>query len=106
METESQIGEVKIADDVVATIAGLATTEVEGVASMQGNLTNEIVGKLGLKNLSKGVKIELMRGKVVRIYVDTDQNVDKIKKQMKKEKWLFREIKIIRNSKSYSYYIF
>ena len=64
METESQIGEVKIADDVVATIAGLATTEVVGVASMQGNLTNEIVGKLGLKNLSKGVKIELMRGKV------------------------------------------
>ena len=64
METESQIGEVKIADDVVATIAGLATTEVEGVASMQGNLTNEIVGKLGVKNLSKGVKIELIRGKV------------------------------------------
>ena len=64
METESQIGEVKIADDVVATITGLATTEVEGVASMQGNLTNEIVGKLGVKNLSKGVKIELMRGKV------------------------------------------
>ncbi len=64
MEMESQIGEVKIADDVVATIAGLATTEVEGVASMQGNLTNEIVGKLGVKNLSKGVKIELMRGKV------------------------------------------
>lgn len=64
METEIQIGEVKIADDVVATIAGLATTEVEGVASMQGNLTNEIVGKLGVKNLSKGVKIELMRGKV------------------------------------------
>ena len=64
METESQIGEVKIADDVVATIAGLATTEVEGVASMQGNLTNEIVGKLGVKNLSKGVKIELRRGKV------------------------------------------
>ena len=64
METESQIGEVKIADDVVATIAGLATTEVEGVASMQGNVTDEIVGKLGVKNLSKGVKIELMRGKV------------------------------------------
>lgn len=64
METSSPIGEVKIADDVVATIAGLATTEVEGVASMQGNLTNEIVGKLGVRNLSKGVKIELMRGKV------------------------------------------
>mgnify|MGYP001140710709 CR=1 FL=1 len=64
METSSEIGEVKIADDVVATIAGLATTEVEGVASMQGNLTNEIVGKLGVRNLSKGVKIELMEGMV------------------------------------------
>lgn len=64
METGNPIGEVKIADDVVATIAGLAATEVEGVASMQGNLTKEIVGKLGVKNLSKGVKIELMRGKV------------------------------------------
>lgn len=64
METNSEIGEVKIADDVVATIAGLAATEVEGVASMQGNLTNEIVGKLGVKNLSKGVKIELSEGKV------------------------------------------
>ena len=63
-ETQIHIGDVTIADDVVATIAGLATTEVEGVASMQGNLTNEIVGKLGVKNLSKGVKIELMRGKV------------------------------------------
>ena len=42
----------------------VATTEVEGVAAMQGNLTNEIVGKLGVRNLSKGVKIELMEGKV------------------------------------------
>lgn len=64
METNSEIGEVKIADDVVATIAGLAATEVEGVAAMQGNLTNEIVGKLGVRNLSKGVKIELMEGTV------------------------------------------
>lgn len=64
MEVADKIGEVKIADDVVATIAGLAATEVEGVASMQGNLTNEIVGKLGIRNLSKGVKIELSEGVV------------------------------------------
>ena len=55
----SSIGEVMIADDVIATIAGLAATEVEGVASMQGNLTNELVGKLGVKNLTKGVRITL-----------------------------------------------
>ncbi|MBQ9118565.1 MAG: Asp23/Gls24 family envelope stress response protein [Lachnospiraceae bacterium] len=64
MEKSGKVGEVKIADDVVATIAGLAATEVEGVASMQGNLTNEIVGKLGVRNLSKGVKIELSEGVV------------------------------------------
>lgn len=56
---EGSIGEVQIADEVVAIIAGLAATEVEGVASMAGNITNEIVGKLGMKNLSKGVKVEL-----------------------------------------------
>lgn len=64
MESSSKIGEVKIADDVVATIAGLAATEVEGVAALTGNLTKEIVGKLGMKNLSKGVKIELMEKSV------------------------------------------
>lgn len=53
------IGEVQIADDVVAIIAGLAATEVEGVSSMAGNITKEIIGKLGMKNLSKGVKVTL-----------------------------------------------
>lgn len=53
------IGEVQIADEVVAIIAGLAATEVDGVASMAGNITNELVSKLGMKNLSKGVKVEV-----------------------------------------------
>ena len=53
----SSIGEVQIADDVVAIIAGLAATEVEGVYAMAGNITNELVSKLGMKNLSKGVKV-------------------------------------------------
>ena len=55
----SSIGEVMIADDVIATIAGLAATEVEGVSAMQGNVTNELVGKLGMKNLTKGVRIKV-----------------------------------------------
>ncbi len=56
---EHTIGEVQIADEVVAIIAGLAATEVKGVASMYGNITNELVAKLGMKNLSKGVKISV-----------------------------------------------
>lgn len=54
-----QLGEVKIADEVVAIVAGLAATEVEGVSSMAGNITNEIVSKLGMRNLSKGIEIEV-----------------------------------------------
>jgi len=56
---KDKIGEVQIADEVVAIIAGLAATEVDGVDSMAGNITNELVGKLGMKNLSKGVKVEV-----------------------------------------------
>lgn len=56
---KDKIGEVQIADEVVAIIAGLAATEVEGVDSMAGNITNELVGKLGMKNLSKGVKVDV-----------------------------------------------
>ena len=58
------LGEVKIADEVVAIIAGLAATEVEGVSSMAGNITNEIVSKLGMKNLSKGIFVEVMDGEI------------------------------------------
>ena len=61
---DSQLGEVQIADEVVATIAGLAATEVEGVASMAGNITNELVGKLGMKNLSRGVKVAVQENEV------------------------------------------
>ena len=52
---KGMIGEVKIADEVVAMIAGLAATEVSGVDSMAGNITNELV----MKNLSKGVKVDV-----------------------------------------------
>ena len=61
---DQTIGKVQIADEVVAIIAGLAATEVEGVASMAGNITNELVGKLGMKNLSKGVKVDVLEGVV------------------------------------------
>ena len=58
------LGTVQIADEVVAIIAGLAATEVDGVASMAGNITNELVSKLGMKNLSKGVKVDVLDGVV------------------------------------------
>jgi uncharacterized alkaline shock family protein YloU len=53
------IGQVQIADEVIAVIAGLASTEVDGVVKMSGNITNEIVSMLGMKNLSQGVKVDI-----------------------------------------------
>lgn len=66
------IGEVKIASDVVATIAGIAASEVDGVKSMVGNLTNEFIGKLGVKNMSKGVRVTMEEDKV---RVDMNLNI-------------------------------
>ena len=60
----ADIGTVQIADEVIAVIAGLASTEVEGVVKMSGNITNEIVSMLGMKNLSQGVKVEIMGDEV------------------------------------------
>ncbi len=58
------LGEVQIADEVVAIIAGIAATEVEGVAAMAGNIQKEFVSKLGMKILSKGVRISVEEGNV------------------------------------------
>ena len=62
IQNDASKGEIKIAEEVVAIIAALAATEVEGVASMAGNITNELIGKLGMKNLSKGVKVDVLEG--------------------------------------------
>lgn len=66
-------GEVHIADEVVAIIAGLAATDVKGVASMGGNITNELVSKLGMKNLSRGVKVTVIENVVT---VDLTLNIE------------------------------
>ena len=82
------IGEVHIADEVVAIVAGLAATDVDGVASMAGNITMEVegVGSLaanlgsdiaellgGKKNLSKGVRVTILEGVVT---VDLSLNIE------------------------------
>lgn len=64
IQNDASLGEVKIADEVVAIIAALAATEVDGVASMAGNITNELISRLGMKNLSKGVKVDVLEGVV------------------------------------------
>ena len=83
-------GEVYIADEVVAIIAGLAATEVDGVASMAGNITNELVGKLGMKNLSKGVKISVLENVVT---VDLALNIEYGKNILETSKTVQEKVK-------------
>lgn len=72
----STIGEVKIADDVIAVIAALAATDVRGVARMCGNVTNELVSKLGMQRISKGVKISVGETVTVNLALELDYGVN------------------------------
>ncbi len=69
----SKVGSIKIADEVVGIIAGIAATEVEGVAGMSGGIVGGIAERLGRKNLSKGVKVEVgEKETAVDLYVVID----------------------------------
>lgn len=59
VEIDNGMGSVTFADDVIAIIAGLAATEIKGVAYMTGNVTNSINEMLGKKDHTKGVKVEV-----------------------------------------------
>ncbi len=64
LKVDENVGAVQIADDVVAMIASLAATEVNGVNSMAGNITNELMSKVGMKKLTKGVRVAVKEGTV------------------------------------------
>ncbi len=61
-EINTEMGTIRIADEVVSTVAGLAAAEVEGVASLSGGWGTDLVEKLGRKNLGKGIKVEVADG--------------------------------------------
>ena len=62
---DSDNNEIKIADDVVAVIAGVAVSEVPGVYEMAGGFAGGITEVLsGKKNLAKGIKVDLSESKV------------------------------------------
>ena len=52
-------GEVRISEDVIATISIVAAESVEGVVEMQSNLKSSVTQMLGVKNLNRGVKVSI-----------------------------------------------
>lgn len=59
VEIDNGMGSVTFADEVIAIIAGLAATEIKGVASMTGSVSSSINEMLGKKDHTKGVKVEV-----------------------------------------------
>lgn len=57
IESDKDLGNVEISEDVISSIASLATLEVEGVTEMVGGITKGLAEKLGKKSYSRGVKI-------------------------------------------------
>ena len=58
-DAQYKLGTVSIAKDVVRDIAGLTATDVSGVAGLSGGVVGGIVERLGRKNVSRGVKVEV-----------------------------------------------
>jgi len=67
---------VRIADEVVGVIAGIAATEVEGVASMSGSVVGGISEMFGKRSLNKGVRVEVgERQAAIDLYVVIEYGV-------------------------------
>ncbi|HWQ96621.1 MAG TPA: Asp23/Gls24 family envelope stress response protein [Clostridia bacterium] len=58
-KVEADGGRIIFADEVVATIASLAVSDVEGVSSLTGGMVEGISEMLGKKSMTKGVKVEV-----------------------------------------------
>ncbi|MBA2173641.1 Asp23/Gls24 family envelope stress response protein [Halobacillus locisalis] len=72
----STLGNIEIAPEVIEVIAGIAVSEVAGVASMRGNFASGVVERLGKKNHGKGVKVELTEnGILIDAYVVMDYGI-------------------------------
>ena len=83
--TENENGSVKISNEVVAIIAGVAATEIPGVSGMSGGITGGITEMLGMKNLSKGVKVEMGEHETavdIYIIVDYGANITEVGQQV------------------------
>ena len=68
-QEDAEIGTVRIADEVVATIVAYAAMEVEGISSLSGNITADEIAAAGYKKLSKAVKVEVT-GETVQVNIE------------------------------------
>lgn len=81
----SDLGEVQISNEVLAVISAMAAMEVDGVVAMAGNITAELASKLGMKKLSKGVRVDVVDNTVMvdlSIILRINENIVTISKKV------------------------
>ena len=81
----SDLGEVQISNDVLAVISAMAAMEVDGVVAMAGNISAELVSKLGMMKLSKGVRVDVVDNTVMvdlSIILRINENIVTISKKV------------------------
>lgn len=82
------VGEVRIANEVLATIAGISALEIEGVDSLAGGFTDDLAGKFGVKNYTKGVKVEIEGSKatiMIAINMKYGYNIPEVSKKVQEK---------------------
>lgn len=85
MEDTKNIGKINIADDVVASIAGIAAIEVDGVSRLTGGISKDEASKLGKKKLAKGVNVSIIDGNVeadISVELEYGNNISKVSKEV------------------------
>ena len=78
LQDNENCGTVQIANDVVAMIAGLAATEINGVSGIVGHTANELMSKVGMKKQIKGVKVDIIEKTVsveIAVYLNYGFNI-------------------------------
>lgn len=79
---------VRISPDVISVIAGIAASEIKGVAGMSGGIVGGIAERLGRKDLSKGIKVHLEEGRIkidINIIVEMGIQIIEVANKLKKE---------------------
>lgn len=87
-ETTNAYGSIKIAEEAVASIVSLAAAQIKGVAAMSGSMASGLTEKLGKKNLTKGVKVEITEQNVVvalNIFVEYGIKIPKLALEIQNE---------------------
>ncbi len=88
ISSQPNLGAVLVTENVIAVIAAMAALEVDGVVSMAGNITAEIIAKMGMKKLSKGVSVDVADDEImidISLIIKMGENIVTVSKKVQEK---------------------